>query len=265
MRVYPAALFTMIRILRSLSKNNLKIVARNLKFTKTAETGQMRVLIAEDKVRMAMLLQRAVQREGYLVHVVHDGEAALASVQQHRLDAVVMDVMMPKLSGFEVLAQMRSMDVKVPTILLTAKDSSQDIVHGLDLGADDYLTKPFDLAVLLARLRALIRRPSELVLGPLRAGNLVLRSDTHEVECGGSSISLTPMEFTLLEALMQRAGKVVRKEDLAEIGWGTQAPFQESTLYVFIRALRLKLHSPERPDVLHTVRGVGYVLKPPSQ
>ena len=222
----------------------------------------MRILIAEDKVRMAMLLQRAVQREGYLTLVVHDGEAALACVQRHRLDAVVMDVMMPKLSGFEVLERMRGMEVKVPTLLLTAKDSSQDIVHGLDLGADDYLTKPFDLAVLLARLRAMIRRPSALVLGPLRAGDLLLRSDTHEVEYAGRRISLTPMEFTLLEALMQRAGQVVRKEDLAEIGWGAEAPFQESTLYVFIRALRAKLHSLDRPDVLHTVRGVGYMLKP---
>ena len=225
----------------------------------------MRVLIAEDKARMATLLQRAVEREGYLTLVVHDGEAALASVQQNQLDAIVMDVMMPKLSGFEVLARMRSIDVQVPTILLTAKDSSSDIVHGLDLGADDYLTKPFDLAVLLARLRALVRRPPEVVLRPLRVGNLVLRSDTHEVECDGSSNSLTPMEFTLLEALMQRAGKIVRKEDLAEIGWGTGAPFQESTLYVFIRALRSKLHSPGKPEVLHTVRGVGYLLKPAAQ
>ncbi len=246
----------------SLSKNNLKIQGRNPIFTKRTDTGFMRVLIAEDKVRMAMLLQRAVQREGYLALVAHDGEAALETVRRHRLHAIVMDVMMPKLSGFDVLTRMRSMDVKVPTILLTAKDSSRDIVRGLDLGADDYLTKPFDLSVLLARLRALIRRPSALVMGPLQVGDLLLRSDTHEVECAGRSISLTPMEFTLLEALMQRAGKVVRKEDLAEIGWGTEAAFQESTLYVFIRALRSKLHSPERPDVLHTVRGVGYMLRP---
>ena len=210
---------------------------------------------------MAMLLQRAMHREGYLALVVHDGEAALSSMQQHRLDAIVMDVMMPKLSGFEVLARMRSMNVKVPTILLTAKDSNQDIVHGLDLGADDYLTKPFDLAVLLARLRALIRRPPALTLGPLRVGDLVLRVDTHEVEFAGRCTSLTPMEFTLLEALMQRAGTIVRKEDLAEIGWGTDGPFSQSTLYVFIRALRAKLHTPERPYVLHTVRGVGYVLR----
>ena len=221
----------------------------------------MRILIAEDKVRMAMLLQRALQREGYLARVVHDGEAVLATIENHRLDAIVMDVMMPKLDGFAVLAQMRSMKVEVPTILLTAKDSSRDIVRGLDLGADDYLTKPFELAVLLARVRALTRRPSALVQCPLQVGGLILRSGTHEVECDGHRTSLTPMEFTLLEALMQRAGQVVRKEDLAEIGWGTEQPFNGSTLYVFIRSLRNKLHSEHRPDLLHTVRGVGYVLK----
>ena len=222
----------------------------------------MRILIAEDKLKMAALLQRALQREGYLAVVAHDGESALACIQRHRLDAIVMDVMMPGLDGFEVLAQMRGMNVKVPTILLTAKDASRDIVHGLDLGADDYLTKPFELAVLLARLRALTRRPAILLQGPLRVDDLLLHADTHEVECAGRRSSLTPIEFTLLEALMKRAGKVVRKEDLAEIGWGSDGPFQESTLYVFIRALRTKLHSADRPDVLHTVRGVGYVLKP---
>lgn len=211
---------------------------------------------------MAVLLQRAIQREGYLTLVANDGEEALALIERNQLDAIVMDVMMPKLNGFEVLARMRSLDVKVPTILLTAKDTSTDIVHGLDLGADDYLTKPFELTVLLARLRALTRRPRELIQGHLRAGDLVLRRDTHDVLYGAKVISLTPMEFTLLEALMQRAGHVVRKETLADIGWGKDEEFNESTLYVFMRSLRNKLHTPETPDLLHTVRGVGYMLKP---
>lgn len=173
-----------------------------------------------------------------------------------------MDVMMPKLDGFAVLAQMRDRKIRVPTILLTAKDTSRDVVHGLDLGADDYLTKPFELVVLLARVRALVRRPSTLVQGPLQVGDLILHSGTHEIECADRRTALTPMEFTLLEALMQRAGHVVRKEDLASIGWSIDQPFSESTLYVFIRALRTKLHSANRPELLHTVRGVGYMLKP---
>ena len=220
------------------------------------------MLIVEDKLRMATLLQRAIQREGYLTVVAHDGEAALALIEHNQLNAIVMDVMMPKLSGFEVLTRMRSLNVKVPTILLTAKDSSRDVVHGLDLGADDYLTKPFELAVLLARLRALTRRPAALVQGHLRAGDLILRTDTHDVQWGERTISLTPIEFTLLEALMQRAGHVVRKELLANIGWGKDEEFNESTLYVFMRSLRNKLHTADHPDLLHNVRGVGYVLKP---
>ena len=210
---------------------------------------------------MAMLLQRSLQREGYLVVVVHDGESALTAIGRHRPDAIVMDVMMPKLDGFQVLARLRSMDVRIPTILLTAKHTSEDIVTGLDLGADDYLTKPFELAVLLARLRAVVRRPSTLVKGPLRAGDLVLHFETHEIECAGQRRVLTPLEFTLLQGLMQRVGRVVRKEELVKIGWGNDDAFQEGTLYVFIRALRGKMHALGIPDMLHTVRGVGYVLR----
>ena len=222
----------------------------------------MRVLVAEDKVRMAMLLQRSLQREGYLVSIVHDGEAALAAIGRHRPDAIVMDVMMPKLDGYEVLARMRGMQVKVPTILLTARDTNGDVVRGLDLGADDYLTKPFDLAVLLARLRALARRPAILVQRPLQVGNLLLHGESHQMQCLDRCTSLTPMEFTLLEALMQRAGRVVRKEDLMQIGWGADEVFQDGTLYVFIRSLRTKLNVLGQPDILHTIRGVGYLLRP---
>ena len=221
----------------------------------------MRILIVEDKVRMASLLQRAAQREGYLTQVAHDGEAALTLIERNRFDAIVMDVMMPRLDGFEVLTRMRSLDVKVPTILLTAKDSSRDIVHGLDLGADDYLTKPFELAVLMARLRAVIRRPAALVQTQLQVGELLLRQDTHDAIYAGQTIPLTRMEYTLLEALMQRAGQVVRKETLMEIGWGSEEECNENTLYVFIRMLRNKLHTADHPDLLHTIRGVGYMLK----
>ena len=221
----------------------------------------MRILIAEDKARMASLLQRALQREGYVAMVAHDGEAALMNIQNYQLDAVVMDVMMPKLDGFQVLTRMRSEGVTAPVILLTARDSSEDIVHGLDAGADDYLVKPFELAVLLARLRALTRRPAALVCSDMRVGDLLLRREAHDVICGGREIHLTRMEFMLLEALMKRAGHVVRKETLAEIGWGQDAKFHEGTLYVFIRSLRNKLQTADGAEVLHTVRGVGYKLQ----
>jgi DNA-binding response OmpR family regulator len=221
----------------------------------------MRVLIVEDKVRMAGLLQRAVQREGYLTLVAHDGEAALEAVNSHHFDALILDVMIPKLDGFAVLDELRRSEIRVPTILLTAKDSARDIVHGLDLGADDYLTKPFDLDVLLARLRALTRRAPALYQEPLRIGGLLLRNDTHSVECGDETIALTPTEFALMEVLIRHAGRVVRKETLAEIGWGLDSEFSDDTLYVFIRSLRNKISFRHQPVVLHTVRGVGYMLK----
>ncbi len=214
---------------------------------------------------MAMLLQRSLQREGYVVAVVHDGESALTAIDRHRPDAIVMDVMMPKLDGFQVMERLRNLNVRIPTILLTAKHTSHDIVTGLDLGADDYLTKPFDLAVLFARLRAIVRRPLASVRGPLCVGDLLLHFETHEMERAGQRSALTPLEFTLLHGLMQRVGRVVRKEELIKIGWGNDEAFQEATLYVFIRVLRGKMHALGSPDILHTVRGVGYVLRPVAE
>lgn len=221
----------------------------------------MRILIVEDKMRMAALLQRTVQREGYEALVAHDGEEALEIVENCQLHGIVLDVMLPKLDGFAVLKRMREARVKVPTILLTARDTNHDIVSGLDLGADDYLAKPFDMSVLLARLRALTRRSPVLFESQLRVGNLILRSDLHSIECGGKVIALTPIEFALMETLMQRAGYVIRKEVLAEIGWGSLVDFSEDTLYVFMRALRIKIQFEQPGAVLHTMRGVGYMLK----
>lgn len=221
----------------------------------------MRILIVEDKVRMAALLLRAVEREGYATLVAHDGETAIRAIERNHLDAIVMDVMMPKMDGFEVLTRMRSLNVTVPTILLTARDSSSDVVRGLDLGADDYLTKPFELSVLLARLRAVTRRPAGLLQEPmLRVGDVTLRPDSHDLLNGSTAIPLTRMEYTMLETLMKRAGRVVRKETLAQICWGTDAEFNEGSLYVLISALRAKLLSLDKPDALVTVRGVGYLL-----
>jgi DNA-binding response OmpR family regulator len=220
----------------------------------------MRVLIVEDKVRLAALLQKAVQREGYATLVVHDGEAALAAISSHQLNAVILDVMIPKLDGFAVLERMRREKIRVPTILLTAKDTNHDIVHGLDLGADDHMSKPFDMAVLLARLRALTRRPLSLLEHQLSVGRLFIRPSTHCVECDGVAIPLTPTEYALMELLMRRAGQVVRKETLAETGWGSD-DLNEDKLYVFMRALRTKIKFERQPVLLHTIRGVGYMLK----
>lgn len=221
----------------------------------------MRVMIVEDKVRMASLLRRAVERQGYQTVVAYDGETALELVQEHHLDAIVLDVMLPKLDGFSVLQRLRENAVDTPTILLTAKDTSGDIVHGLDLGADDYLTKPFDLDVLLARLRALTRRKAVIQSDILQVGNLILRNDVHSIECDDTLVPLTRTEFALTEVLMKNAGRIVSKETLVDIGWGLGGEMNEHNLYVFIRALRGKIHIAHGAAVLQTVRGVGYILK----
>ena len=210
---------------------------------------------------MAALLDKAIRREGYRTVLTHDGQAALEAVSNHHLHAMVLDVMLPKLSGFEVLSRVRQDKVKVPTILLTARDTSQDVVHGLDLGADDYLTKPFEMAVLLARLRALTRRGPLLLDCRLEVGGLTLRHDTHALEFDGEAISLTPTELALMEILMKRTGLVVTKDELIRVGWSGNADVSDDTLYVFMRALRNKIRFARQPALLHTVRGVGYTLR----
>ena len=221
----------------------------------------MRVMIVDDKVRMASLLRRAIEREGYLTVVAHDGETALELANDYHLDAIVLDVMLPRLDGFSVLQRLRETAVDVPTIFLTARDNNRDIVHGLDLGADDYLTKPFDLTVLLARLRALTRRKAAIDPGVLHVGNLILRSDLHSIERNGEMIALTRTEFALMEALMKNAGRIVSKETLAEIGWGLGGEMNEHNLYVFIGTLRSKIQLSGESALLQTVRGVGYILR----
>ncbi|MBT9332532.1 response regulator transcription factor [Acidipila sp. 4G-K13] len=221
----------------------------------------MRIMIVDDKVRMASLLRRAMEREGYLTVVAHDGETALKLAYEHHLDAIVLDVMLPGLDGFSVLQRLRESAVDTPTIFLTARDTNGDIVHGLDLGADDYLTKPFDLKVLLARLRALTRRKAPIHPGLLHVGNLVLRSDLHSIECSGEMIALTRTEFALMETLMQNAGRIVSKEILVEAGWGLGGEMNEHNLYVFIASLRSKIQLSGEAVSLQTVRGVGYLLR----
>jgi DNA-binding response OmpR family regulator len=221
----------------------------------------MRVLVAEDKPRMAGLLQRALQREGYLVSVAFDGEQALTMGMSGGLDLMVLDVMLPRRDGFDVIKHLRAAKQMVPTIMVTARDSMADVVRGLDLGADDYLTKPFALDVLLARVRALARRGPVNYPDDLQFGDLVLNRRTHEMQRANRRASLTRTEYALLEVLMRRAGSIVPREVLAEAGWGGGAEVSDSTLYVFMRALRLKLAEAGELQLLHTVRGIGYSLR----
>lgn len=221
----------------------------------------MRVLIAEDKPRMAGLLQRALQREGYLVSVACDGEQALNMGMAGGLDLLVLDVMLPGRDGFDVIKHLRAAKQMIPTIMVTARDSMSDVVRGLDLGADDYQTKPFALDVLLARVRALARRGPVSYPDDLQFADVTLDRRTHEMQRGDRRVALTRTEYALLEVLMRRAGSITPRDVLAEAGWGGGADVSDSTLYVFIRSLRLKLSAPGESPVLHTVRGIGYTLR----
>jgi DNA-binding response OmpR family regulator len=221
----------------------------------------MRVLVAEDKPRMARFLRRALESEGYSVALASDGEEALTMGMAGGLDVIVLDVMLPRRDGFDVIRNLRASNQTVPTIMVTARDAMSDIVRGLDLGADDYLTKPFALDVLLARVRALSRRGPAAYPSDLRFQDLILNSRTHELRRGEREVALTRTEYALLETLMRRAGCIVPREVLAEAGWGGDADVSDSTLYVFIRALRAKITQPGELQLLHTARGVGYTLR----
>ena len=210
---------------------------------------------------MARLLQRALQSEGYSVTLAFDGEQALDMGMSGGLDLLVLDVMLPGRDGFDVIRSLRAAKNTVPTIILSARDAMSDVVHGLDLGADDYLTKPFALDILLARVRALSRRGPATYPDDLEFEEVRLNSRTHELHRGARVAPLTRTEFALMEVLMRRAGCIVPREVLAEAGWGGDATVSDSTLYVFIRALRGKIaHGGER-QLLHTARGVGYTLR----
>ncbi len=218
--------------------------------------------MAEDKPRMAESLGRALHREGHSVLFAYDGEQALAMGRDSQCDVILLDVMLPLIDGFTVIKTLRAEHKTTPTIILSARDAMSDIVKGLDCGADDYLTKPFALDVLLARIRAVARRSPITSPVDLSYEGLVLDSRTRELRRGSRTASLTRTEFALVEVLMRRAGSIVMRDSLIEAGWGLSSDVNESTLYVFIRALRAKIAVGAETQLLHTARGVGYTLRP---
>ncbi len=221
----------------------------------------MRVLVAEDKPRLANLLKRTLLREGFDVALAMDGEQALQMGMMGGLDVLVLDVMLPGRDGFDVIRNLREARQMTPAIMVTARDSMADIVHGLNLGADDYLTKPFSLEVLIARVKALSRRGPVTCPDDLHFRDLVLRRRTHELQRGERRTTLTRTEFELVETLMRRSGNIVPRDVLAEAGWGSDGDVSDSTIYVFMRSLRSKITQPGEEQLLHTVRGVGYTLR----
>jgi two-component system OmpR family response regulator len=217
----------------------------------------VRLLIVEDEQRMAAALQRGLMHAGFTVDIATDGVQGLELARSVEYDAIVLDVMLPRLSGYEVTRQLRASGIWTPILLASAKDGDYDQADGLDLGADDYLTKPFSFVVLLARLRALLRRGARPRPTVLTVGRLVLDPATRSVAVGGTSIDMTAREFAMLEYLMRNHGRVITKTEILQHVWSDSAT-DPNAVEVYAGYLRRKLGR----DVLKTVRGAGYRLNP---
>jgi two-component system OmpR family response regulator len=221
----------------------------------------VRVLVVEDELKMAGLIRRGLVEEGHAADVAPRGEDAVWLAQAHPYDAIVLDVMLPGLSGFDTCRRLRSGGVWTPVLMLTARDAVDDRIAGLDAGADDYLTKPFSFAELLARLRALVRRggverPATLEVGELRLDPAARRAWRRDEE-----VALSPKEFALLETFMRRPGQVLSRLQLLEHAWDFAYEHRSNVVDVYVRYLRLKLDRADEPSLLETVRGVGYRLR----
>jgi two-component system OmpR family response regulator len=228
---------------------------------RVGEDRAMRVLIVEDELRMASLIRRGLTGEGLAADVASCGEDALWMAPAHDYDVVVLDVMLPDLDGFEVCRRLRAAGVWAPVLMLTARDSVDDRVAGLDSGADDYLVKPFAFAELLARLRALARRGDTGRPAVLAVGDLRLDPATHDVTRGSAPISLSAKEFALLETFMRRPGEVLSRLHLLEHAWDFAYDNRSNVVDVYVRRLRRKIDDPFGRESLETVRGAGYRLR----
>jgi DNA-binding response OmpR family regulator len=221
----------------------------------------MRLLLVEDDTKLSASLKKGLGEEGCSVELASDGELGLELALHSDFDVVVLDVMLPNLDGFQIVRRLRVLENSTPVLLLTARDAVSDIVAGLNLGADDYLTKPFSFEVLLARLRTIARR--RVIHRPLtlRVGDLELDPPSRTVLRSGREITLTKTEFNLLQYLMRRSGKVVPRNALVTAVWGVDGGIQDNTLDAFTRLLRRKIG--EEPDnrLIQTVRGVGYSIR----
>lgn len=221
----------------------------------------MQVLIVEDERRMAELLRQGLEEEGHSVVVTGDGNEGLAVAEAHSFDAILLDVMLPGMDGFSMARKLRASRNQTPILMLTARDTEADMVAGLDLGADDYLVKPFSFEVLLARLRAVSRRGPIPQPVRLQMDDLTLDPASREVTRAGQRVALTRTEYGLLELLLRSAGRVVTRDNLIEAVWGYDSEVRSNTLDAFIRLLRDKVDVPGVSKLIHTVRGVGYCLR----
>ena len=224
----------------------------------------MRILLVEDDVVIAQSLKEGLEDEAYAVDVAHDGDEGYRTAMADDYDVIILDVMLPEMNGYEVCRALRKDGNQAPILMLTARDAERDIVEGLDMGADDYLAKPFSFEVLLARLRALLRRPNEKLEEVLRVGDLTLDPSLKKVTRANQEISLTAKEYAVLEYLMRNAGKVLSKEQIISHVWDFDADVLPNNVELFIMFLRRKIDKPFDSKLIHTVPGFGYKLEDKS-
>lgn len=221
----------------------------------------MRVLLIEDDVTIARLLKEGLEDESYAVDVVNDGSEGYRTAVADDYDVIILDIMLPEMNGYEVCRALRNDGNKTPILMLTARDAERDIVEGLDMGADDYLAKPFSFDVLLARIRALLRRPNEKLEEILQVGDLKLDPSSKKVTRVSQEISLTAKEYGVLEYLMRNKGKVLSKEQIISHVWDFDADVLPNNVELFIMFLRRKIDKPFESKLIHTVSGFGYKLE----
>jgi len=223
----------------------------------------VRILVVEDEEALAERIAKVLRSERYQIELAFDGVDGLDKALVEDYDAVILDILLPRMNGIDVLRALRAEGRRMPILLLTAKDTIDDKVQGLDAGADDYLTKPFALAELLARLRSLLRRTSETKSSTLQVGELEVDTRTHETKISGKTIQLTPKEYAILEFLLYNKNRVLSRLSIAEHVWGDNFNLDSMTNFVdvHVKNLRRKLGDDRQRPVIQSVRGVGYLIK----
>jgi len=224
----------------------------------------VRVLLIEDDITIARLLKEGLEDESYAVDVANDGSEGYRTAAADDYDVIILDIMLPEMNGYEVCRALRNDCDKTPILMLTARDTERDIVEGLDTGADDYLAKPFSFDVLLARIRALLRRPNEKLEEILQVGDLKLDPSSKKVTRASQEINLTAKEYGVLEYLMRNKGKVLSKEQIISHVWDFDADVLPNNVELFIMFLRRKIDKPFKSKLIHTVSGFGYKLEEKS-
>ena len=221
----------------------------------------MRILVIEDEKKVAHFIKKGLEEEHYAVDHAFDGESGLYMAEVNEYDLIVLDLMIPKIDGLEVLKRLRGNRNNVPILVLTAKDSVEDIVRGLDAGCDDYLTKPFEFLEFLARIRALLRREKIDKEPTLKVADLTLSLVTHKVARRGKEIELTSKEYSLLEYFMRNPEKVLTRTMISEHVWDYHFDSMTNVIDVYVNYLRKKIDKGFEPKLIHTIRGVGYIMK----